>query len=350
MNCRALGVVLLVLGFGSLSAHAQETNDAWLGRYHAALTRLAAPARRAFRERIQVVGWQEGISEGEFTFQESGGWEASITEIDRLYRLDGEKLRLVGESDRLGLYTEYVERPERVAPTAFIDLDATPDTYAVSATEAVSLDGRPARRLRLAPKSGGPLRELWLDPATALPRRVLLALAGVWGVADVTVDFAAVGPHWLPSRSRFQIAMNFWVPVGFSRRVFAGRLDIGNQFSDYRFGVDAPAVLSALPAAAARTPGRGGATEGSNALGGPLEVNLSTQQTRSPLAERIAQFNLHKPDLVDPRTRLNVFYELRMGGQRLLLYLFRFDARQPLVPIEAATPQGDAIKIFGTQP
>jgi hypothetical protein len=36
-----------------------------------------------------------------------------------------------------------------------------------------------------------------------------------------------------------------------------------------------------------------------------------------------------------------------MGKTSLLMYLFRFESKQPLVPMEPANIQGDAFKLFG---
>lgn len=329
-------------------APAQETPD-WLSRYHRAITSLSLPIERRYEQQIQTYGWQEAITAGEFVFRADGGWEANLTEGDHFYRLSSDGLVLVSEADRLGLYSEYSRRPARVAPHALIDLDADTTSYRVTAAETTSLGDNTVYHLHLAPTAGGPLRDLWLDPATALPRRATAHLAGVWGVADFTLDFQPVGTYWLPERSRTQIQMNFWVPVGFTRRTFAGSLDVGSLYREYRFGDSAPlpAVPAAQPQRALPAPASPDSSN-SKILGNTLELSVSNQQARSPLAERIAQFNLNKPDLSDPLTRINIFMTLKMGSGQLLLYLFRFDSKQPLIPLEPATPQNDSIRLFGT--
>lgn len=324
---------------------AQPSQDSLLLRYHKALLGLNPPPERRFSQQIQVSGWQEAITTGEFSFRGDRTWEGNLTEEDRLYHLQSDHFHLISESDRLALYTEYVEKPEQVAPHASIDLDATPETYETLSAEQTELRGTKVVHLRLKPRVDGQLRELWIDPGTGLPRRAVLNLAGVWGIAVYTVDFQAAGTYWLPERSRMQIVMNFWVPVGFAQRSFAGKLDIGSAFTNYRFGNEAQITLPMIPASPTETVHP---DTTSSKLGKSLSVNLSTQNSRSPLAEKIAQFNLNKPDLSDPRTHINVFTTLHMGHQDLLLYLFRFDSKQTLVPFEPANSQGDSFKLFGT--
>ncbi|UFP95134.1 hypothetical protein [Gloeobacter morelensis] len=344
--------LVLALWFaGQAPAWSQPPQD-WLERYQKALQVLEAPSERRFEQQIQTFGWQEGITTGEFVFRADGDWEANLTEGDQFYKIADDRLNLVAQSDRLRLYSEYIERPERVAPHAIVDLSAPPDTYRLEAAETTRLGTDEVVRVRLTPLAGGPLRELWLDPTTALPRRAVMYLSGVWGSANYTVDFQPVERYWLPERSRMQIKMNFWVPVGFTRRAFAGPIDIGATYRNYRFGDTA--ALPAVPTAAASKPAP--AATGTTAtqpttgqpLGKPLELSVSTQKSTSVLAERIAQFNLNKPDLSNPLTRINVFVTLKMGSQQLLLYLFRFNSKQSLVPIEAVNSQSDTIKLFGT--
>jgi hypothetical protein len=339
-------LTIFLLSFLSASPLAAQTSqDNLLQRYHQALLNLNSPTERRFSQEIQISGWQEAITTGEFSFRSDSTWEGNLTEEDRLYHIQSDRFHLISESDRLALYTAYVERPDQVAPQASIDLDATPETYEILSKELTELRGLKVMRLRLKPKTEGQLRELWLDPDTALPRRAVLSLAGVWGIATYTVDFRGYGTYWLPDRSRMQIIMNFWVPVGFAQRSFAGKLDIGSQFTNYRFGNEAQLPLPAIPSSPVETVRPD--TE-SGKLGKSLSVTISKQNSRSPLAEKIAQFNLNKPDLSDPRTHINVFSTLHMGHQDLLIYLFRFDSKQTLVPFEPANSQGDSFKLFGT--
>lgn len=344
---------VLTLLFCGSPGKAQELPDTatLLLRYHRAIQALPTPTRYGYTQRIETYGWQEGITTGEFGFAEAGSWSAQLIEGDRLYRLDAKRLRPVSEGDRLGMYTEYIEHPEGLAPTAYLDLDATPEHYSTGPVEQARLGEASLWHLPLTPRDGGPLRELWLDPASALPRRAVLFLAGVWGTAKVTLDFRAYESYWLPERQRTEIQMDFWVPVGLSRRVFAGRIDVGGSFSAYHFGNRAENPAFPTPIANQTIPLADRPvqpTRPSKTLGKSLEVGISTQSTSSVLADRIAQFNLSKPDLIDPRTRLNIFYDLRLGSSHLILYLFRFDAKQPLVPLEPANTQGDSFKLFGT--
>ncbi len=55
------------------------------------------------------------------------------------------------------------------------------------------------------------------------------------------------------------------------------------------------------------------------------EVGVSTQKSSSPIADRIAKFNLSKPSYSDPTTNINTFLTLKMGKANLLMYLVRFN-------------------------
>lgn len=348
---------LLAWSTGSVSAAQIEDSNKLLMRYHQALQGLTSPPQKRYTQQIQTSNWQEGITTADFRFQEDGSWEAQIQDGDKLRTLNSSQVALVDQGDRLRMYSLYVQQPEKLAPHVAIDLDATPEAYTPVVMETRELGGKPVDYLQLKPNNKGRLRELWLDPETALPRRAKLYLSGVWGVANMTLDFQPVETYWLPSRTRMEIDMNFWVPVGLSQRTFRGLVDIGSQYTDYQLGAQAvqPSPSAPAPTQTAKSPveNNGGSdkTESSppkgSALGKPLEVTVSTQKSSSLLADRIADFNLSKPDLSDPKTHINTFYTLKMGRTSLLMYLFRFDSKQPLVPIEPANTRGDSFKIFG---
>lgn len=325
-----------------------------LTRYHQALQSLPAPVQKHYTQQIQTSNWQESITTADFRFQEDGAWEARMLEGDKLRTLNSSQVELVDQGDRLRLYSLYIQRPEKLAPHVSVDLDATAEAYTPVVMETRELGGKPVNYLQLKPNNKGRLRELWLDPETALPRRAKLFLSGVWGVANMTLDFQPVETYWLPSRTRMEIDMNFWVPLGLSQRTFKGLVDIGSQYTDYQLGTQAGQPLPSAPAAPQTAKSlknkseknQNGAAKDSS-LGNPLEVSVSTQSSSSLLADRIADFNLSKPDLSDPKTNINTFYTLKMGKTSLLMYLFRFNSKQPLVPLEPANSQGDSFKIFG---
>jgi hypothetical protein len=151
-----------------------------------------------------------------------------------------------------------------------------------------------------------------------------------------------------------EINMDFWVPVGFSQRTFKGLVDIGSQYTDYQLGAQAaqplpstPAITQTAKSLSNKSDNRQSDAVQDSTLGPPLKVSVSTQSSSSLLADRIADFNLSKPDVSDPRTHINTFYTLNMGKTSLLMYLFRFESKLPLVPMEPANTQGDAFKLFG---
>jgi hypothetical protein len=348
---------LLIWSTGSVSAAQIEDSNKLLTRYHQALQGLTSPPQKRYSQQIQTSNWQEGIATADFRFQEDGSWEAQIQDGDKLRTLNSSQVELVDQGDRLRMYSLYVQQPEKLAPHVTVDLDATPEAYTPVVMETRELGGKPVDYLQLKPNNRGRLRELWLDPETALPRRAKLYLSGIWGVANMTLDFQPVETYWLPLQTRMEIDMNFWVPAGLSQRTFKGLVDIGSQYTDYQLGAQAAQPLPSAPSPTqtAQSPtennGKSDKVEGSppknSSLGKPLEVGVSTQKSSSLLADRIADFNLSKPDLSDPKTHINTFYTLRMGKTSLLMYLFRFDSKQPLVPIEPANTRGDSFKIFG---
>ncbi len=356
LKCGLLFILAGLLAWSGESVSAAPVQDPvqLLTRYHQALQSLPAPAQTHYTQQIQTSNWQESITTADFRFQEDGTWEARMLEGDKLRTLKSSQVELVDQGDRLRLYSLYIQRPEKLAPHVTIDLDTTPEAYTPVAMETRELGGKPVHYLQLKPNNKGRLRELWLDPETALPRRAKLYLSGVWGVAKMTLDFQPVETYWLPSRTRMEIDMNFWVPLGLSQRTFKGLVDIGSQYTDYQLGAQAAQPIPAAPAAPQTAQSlKDKSNKNQNdaakdsALGTPLEVSVSTQNSSSLLADRIADFNLSKPELSDPKTNINTFYTLKMGKTSLLMYLFRFNSKQPLVPLEPANTQGDSFKIFG---
>lgn len=77
----------------------------------------------ALSSKFRLLGGRR-ITTGEFVFRADGDWEANLTEGDQFYKIADDRLNLVAQSDRLRLYSEYIERPERVAPHAIVDLSA----------------------------------------------------------------------------------------------------------------------------------------------------------------------------------------------------------------------------------
>jgi hypothetical protein len=356
LKCGSLFILagLLAWSSGSVSAAPVEDSIQILTRYHQAIQQLPAPTQKRYTQQIQTNNWQEGIAKADFRFQEDGSWEAQILDEDKLRTLNSSQVELVDQGDRFRLYSLYVQQPDRLAPHVSVDLDATPETYTPVVMETRELGGKPVNYLQLKPNNKGRLRELWLDPETALPRRAKLYLSGVWGVANMTLDFQPVETYWLPSQTRMEINMNFWVPVGFSQRTFKGLIDIGSQYTDYQLGAQAAQPLPSTPATPQTAKSLSNKSDNNqsdsakdSALGPPLKVSVSSQSSSSLLADRIADFNLSKPDLSDPKTHINTFYTLKMGKTSLLMYLFRFESKQPLVPMEPANSQGDSFKLFG---
>ncbi len=344
----------LISSQGGASAAPLQDPVQLLTRYHQALQQLPAPTQTHYTQQIQTSNWQESITTADFRFREDGNWEARMLEGDKLRTLNSSQVELVDQSDRLRLYSLYIQRPEKLAPQVTLDLDAPPEAYTPVVIETRELGGKPVHYLQLKPNNKGRLRELWLDPETALPRRARLYLSGLWGVANMTLDFQPVETYWLPSRTRMEIDMNFWVPLGLSQRTFKGLIDIGSQYTDYQLGTQAGQPLpsaSATPQTTKSPPNRSdkNPSDGTkdSALGNPLEVSVSTQRSSSLLADRIADFNLSKPDLSDPKTNINTFYTLKMGKTSLLMYLFRFNSKQPFIPLEPANTRGDSFKLFG---
>lgn len=347
-------VGLLAWSGGSVSAAPVKDPVQLLSRYHQALQQLPAPTQKQYTQQIQTSNWQESITTADLRFREDGNWEARMLEGDKLRTLNASQVELVEQGDRLRLYSLYLQQPDKIAPYVTIDLDATPESYTPVVVETRELGGKPVNYLQLKPKNKGRLRELWLDPETALPRRAKLYLSGVWGVANMTLDFQPVETYWLPSQTRMEIDMNFWVPLGLSQRTFKGLIDIGSRYTDYQLGAQATQPLPSAPAApqtakSLKNKSNNNPSDSAkdSALGAPLEVSVSTQNSSSLLADRIADFNLSKPDLSDPKTNINTFYTLKMGKTSLLMYLFRFNSKQPLIPLEPANTQGDSFKLFG---
>jgi hypothetical protein len=302
-----------------------EANEL-LTRYHQALQQLPAPTQKRYTQQIQTTNWQESSAITDFHFQENGGWEAKIIDNgDRLRQLNSSQVELVDTTDNFRLATT---DPEKLAANQTIDLDATPETYIPTALANKELDGKPVYFLQLKSKSTGLLRELWLDPETALPRKVELNLSEHWGAAKISVKFQPVETYWLPAQTHTEVKMDLAPALSFAR--IKGLINIDSQYTNYKLGVQAikpPPSIS--PLVSTRNMNKKNTSSDSLPDGRPsekpFEVGVSTQKSSSPIADRIAQFNLSKPSYSNPRTNINTFLTLKMGKANLLMYLVRFN-------------------------
>ncbi|MEN9223289.1 MAG: hypothetical protein Q6M04_12715, partial [Thermostichus sp. BF3_bins_97] len=184
---KSLCGVLILLGVlgaipSGLSAFAQSGQPAantqssepdsqtWLERYNAALRQLPPLPNLQYRQQVRVEGSQTFTATLDVLYRRDGSWQAWVAEGDRIRLLDSRQLEVVNQSDLLGLYSVYVNRPEALLPSVGFNLEALPSRYRVLSSEAVDLAGSPAQHLRLEPLQEGQLRELWLDPESGLPR------------------------------------------------------------------------------------------------------------------------------------------------------------------------------------
>jgi hypothetical protein len=301
-----------------------EANEL-LTRYHQALQQLPAPTQKRYTQQIQTTNWQESSAITDFHFQENGGWEAKIVDNgDRLRQLNSSQVELVDTTDNFRLATT---DPEKLAANQIIDLDAKPETYIPIALANKELDGKPVYFLQLKSKSTGLLRELWLDPETALPRKVELNLSEHWGAAKISVKFQRVETYWLPSQTHTEVNMDLAPALSFAR--IKGLINIDSQYTNYKLGVQAiKPPPSTSPLASTGNVDKKNTSDSfpdSSPSGKTFEAGVSTQKSSSPIADRIAKFNLSKPSYSDPRTNINTFLTLKMGKSNLLMYLVRFN-------------------------
>jgi hypothetical protein len=111
-------------------------------------------------------------------------------------------------------------------------------------------------------------------------------------------------------------------------------------YRDYQFTAAAlPAPVSTAPAV---QPVRSKTTPGSGLAPlkptrDPFALSVSSDQTTSLLADRIAAFNLSKPEVVNPYTNINILLTYTWAAQRWQTYLFRFQTKEPFLPLESVT-------------
>ncbi len=344
----------------------------WLERYNAALGQLPPLPNLQYRQQVRVEGSQTFTATLDVLYRRDGSWQAWVAEGDRIRLLDSRQLEVVNQSDLLGLYSVYVNRPEALLPSVGLNLEADPTRYRVLSSEVVDLAGSPARHLRLEPIQEGQLRELWLDPESGLPRQVLLFLSGVWGQAYALIGFTAVpaeggASYWLPESTRINLGYGFWTLEGLTRRVFRGSLSIQHDYQDYqilpegtqlRFLPSQPPVDD-LPVVAGLADSTPQIQLGDvQALGvdeqGNQQFSIGIGGRTSPetlLEDRIAAFNLTRPASRNVLTQIDTLAFLPLGADQLPIYLFQFDTGRPLSPLQGVeSPRVDPNEVFGPKP
>jgi len=327
----------------------------WLNRYQQAWQSLSLLPHLQFRQQVRMSGSQTFTATLDVLARQDGSWQAWVSEGNRVRLLDSSRLEVVGQSDILRLYSVYVSQPEALLPSVTLNLQAPPGQYQILQTVERSLNGEPVQHLTLAGE--GQLRELWLDPLTALPRQALLYLSGVWGQAYGLLTFTEVEGYWLPQRLRVNMGYGFWTLSGLSRRDFVGSLTIEHEYQDYqilpedplpRFAVNVPPV-DRPPTVAGSRPLSITADQvrslGRDAAGNEqFSVGLGGQSSDSPLQEKIATFNLTRPGSRNPQTHIDTLALLGLGPSRLPIYLFQFHTGEPLSPIQPG-PQFDPRRV-----
>jgi len=335
----------------------------WLSRYHQAWQSLPPLPHLQFRQQVRMSGSQSFTATLDVIARRDGSWQAWLSEGNRMRLLDSSRLEVVGQGDIFRLYSVYVSRPEALLPSVTLGLQAPPGRYQILQAEERTLEGQPVQHLTLAGE--GQLRELWLDPVTALPRQALLYLSGVWGQAYAMLTFADVEGYWLPQRLRVTMGYGFWTLSGLSRRDFVGSLTIEHEYQDYqilpadplpRFAVNAPPVdrppvlVGSQPLQVTPSQVR---SLGRDAKGNEqFSLGLGGQDTASPLQAQITAFNLTRPGSRNPQTQIDTLAILGLGPAQLPLYLFQFNTGEPLSPIQPGNPDFDPGKVspFRTPP
>ncbi|WP_287128551.1 hypothetical protein [Candidatus Cyanaurora vandensis] len=341
----------LVVGLGGLVVAPVWAETGWLDRYQLALAALKAPSTLQFTQQAVLSGWQEG--DMQLSFRTSPGtWQARITELDRQRTLDRTQLDPVFYKSRLAIYNAYVTRPQRLAPEAVFPL--MPTTEKIRTARAETWAGQPVNYLAFA--GGVPIRELWLDPVRFLPRRIHWVDSGSYGTAEIFMDLGPVGEYWLPVASLVKIQLNFWVPQGFSARTFKGPLTIQTTYRDYQFRDQPPTSVPVEPEPLAQPTTRAALLAEESVPvpivvrptpSTPFNLQASTTTSSSVIADRIAAFNLSKPEVTDPYTHLNILLTLAWGDQRWQTYLFRFQTKTPLLPRESVSSENKSFPILG---
>lgn len=351
----------------------------WLERYNTALRQLPPLPNLQYRQQVRVEGSQTFTATLDVLYRRDGSWQAWVAEGDRIRLLDSRQLQVVNQSDLLGLYSVYVNRPEALLPSVAFDLQASPSQYRLLSSEQVDLVGSPAQHLRLEPIQEGQLRELWLDPESGLPRQALLFLSGVWGQAYALIGFAAVPAtegisYWLPDSTRINLGYGFWTLEGLTRRVFRGSLAIQHDYQEYRIlpegtqlrflpsqpPVDTLPVVAGLPDSTPALEVGDVQALGVDEQGNQqFSISIGRRSTaESRLEDRIAAFNLTRPASRNALTQIDTLAFLPLGSDQLPIYLFQFDTGRPLSPLqglntprvdpnEVFSPRQPALKLFG---
>jgi hypothetical protein len=319
--------------------------------YENAVQALPTLPNLQFRQQVKVSGSQEFTATLDVLTRKDGSWQAWLAQGDRIRLLDSEKLKLVNQADILQLYSVYVSQPQALIPEVGLNLAAPSGRYRVTEAEQVGLNNAPAIHLKVQPLAEGQLRELWLDPSTALPRQALLFLSGVWGQAYALISFDQVDQYWLPQSNQISLGYGFWVLEGLSRRTFRGSLTISHEYQDYQIlpeekalgflpsepPIDRPPTVSGLPVAP--TPIEAGDVQslGQNEAGvEEFSVGIRSQSDETLLGDRITAFNLTRPASRDALTQIDTLALLPLGKAQLPIYLFQFDTGRPIAPIQPA--------------
>lgn len=337
---RQIVLCIATVGFVWEPVFAQSLPDAGqvLLHYHEALQTHTIPVERRYHQETSVQGWQNTDQHTDFRWEGENRWKADVTYIDQSMQLDSTAMDLVepalfnvlalgnasaGGTDVLGKPIGFIG--------ATLDLDASPETYRVTGLDSTQLAGEPVYHLKLEPRADGPLRELWLDQKSRLPRRIKGQVAGFWGKALVFLTFRFVDErYWLPHEVQVEATIDYWVPF---QRV-TGFLTIDNHYSNYHLhSSDLPAAP--LSRTAISPPNTSPQPRGSDRLldknGIPtLEVGVATQKSASSIADRIVEFNRRKPSITNTKGFADIFIRLKTPGTSVLEYLFRFDFRKLL--------------------
>ncbi|MFQ3584291.1 MAG: hypothetical protein SNJ85_05060 [Cyanobacteriota bacterium] len=344
----------------------------WLERYNSALRQLPPLPNLQYRQQVRVEGSQTFTATLDVLYRRDGSWQAWVAEGDRIRLLDSRQLEVVNQSDLLGLYSVYVNRPEALLPSVGFNLEAPPTAYRVLSSERVDLAGSPAQHLRLEPIQEGQLRELWLDPESGLPRQALLFLSGVWGQAYALIGFTAVPTeggvsYWLPESTRINLGYGFWTLEGLTRRVFRGSLSIQHDYQEHRIlpegtqlrFVPSQPPVDDLPVVAGLSDSTPPIELGDvQALGVDEQGNQQfsigiggRSSPETPLEDRIAAFNLTRPASRNVLTQIDTLAFLPLGSDRLPIYLFQFDTGRPLSPLQGIdSPRVDPNEVFSPRP
>ncbi|MDX2272081.1 MAG: hypothetical protein NW237_09055 [Cyanobacteriota bacterium] len=349
----------------SVMAATQPTQgEALLKKYDSALQSLPSLPNLQYRQQVRVAGTQEFTATLDVLVRQDHSWQAWLAEGDRIRLLDSQDLTVVDQSDLLQLYSVYVSDPEALIPEVGLRLAPNQGQYRVTQVQETLLDGKPVQHLIL--EGEGQLRELWLDPKSALPHQALLFLSGVWGQAYALLSFAAVENYWLPQATQINLGYGFWTLEGLSRRVFRGSLTIRHDYQNYQL-LPSGTSLRFLPSQPPvdRPPQVAGIPTGSTVQAGDVQslgtdsqgneqftIGLTQKTGEAILADRINAFNLTRPAPRNALTQIDTLASLPLGENRLPIYLFQFDTERPISPIQSGNPnrQADPKEVFAPTP